>query len=136
MVEVEVRDVGEAIVAALIHGGIDHLFFCSGTELGFYQEAIAKAQALGRGAPRMITMKHEYACLKAPLGYASSSRKPALTSAHVDVGPQHHGAALHTAWRSGLPVLMTAGAPATSAAGRLRGSRGGPPFCPPQNSDH
>jgi len=38
MVDVEIRDTGEAIVAALSHGGVDHLFFCSGTELGFYQE--------------------------------------------------------------------------------------------------
>jgi acetolactate synthase I/II/III large subunit len=135
MVEVEVRDVGEAIVAALIHGGIDHLFFCSGTELGFYQEAIAKAQALGRGAPRLITMTHEYACLNAALGYAAVSRKPAVTSAHVDVGTQHHGAALHTAWRSGLPVLMTAGAPATSAPGTMRGSRDASHFWTQQTFD-
>ena len=135
MVEVEVRDVGEAIVAALIHGGIDHLFFCSGTELGFYQEAIAKAQALGRQAPRLITMTHEYACLNAALGYAAVSRKPAVTSAHVDVGTQHHGAALHTAWRSGLPVLMTAGAPATSAPGTMRGSRDASHFWTQQTFD-
>ena len=135
MVEVEVRDVGEAIVAALIHGDIDHLFFCSGTELGFYQEAIAKAQALGRGAPRLITMTHEYACLNAALGYAAVSRKPAVTSAHVDVGTQHHGAALHTAWRSGLPVLMTAGAPATSAPGTMRGSRDASHFWTQQTFD-
>jgi acetolactate synthase I/II/III large subunit len=121
-IEVEVRDVGEAIVAALGHGGIDHLFFCSGTELGFYQEAIAKAQALGRPAPRLIAMTHEYACLNAALGYAAVSGKPAVTSVHVDVGTQHQGGALHTAWRSGLPVLMTAGAPATSGPGE-RGAR-------------
>ena len=88
MVDVEVRDTGEAIVAALSHGGVDHLFFCSGTELGFYQEAIAKAQALGRPAPRLITMTHEYACLNAALGYAAVSGKPAVTTAHVDVGTQ------------------------------------------------
>jgi acetolactate synthase-1/2/3 large subunit len=135
MIEVEARDIGEAIVAALTHGGVDHLFFCSGTELGFYQEAIAKAQALGRPAPRLITMTHEYACLNAALGYAAVSRKPAVTSAHVDVGTQHHGAALHTAWRSGLPVLMTAGAPATSAPGTMRGSRDAPHFWTQQTFD-
>lgn len=122
-VEVDVRDVGEALVAAMAHGGVDHVFFCSGTELGFYQEAIAKARALGRPAPRLIMMTHEYACLNAALGYAAVSGKPAVTAAHVDVGTQHHGAALHTAWRSGLPVLMTAGAPPTSAPGSMRGAR-------------
>jgi acetolactate synthase-1/2/3 large subunit len=135
MVDVDVRDAGEAIVAALSHGGVDHLFFCSGTELGFYQEAIAKAHALGRPAPRLITMTHEYACLNAALGYAAVSGKPAVTTAHVDVGTQHHGAALHTAWRSGLPVLMTAGAPATSAPGSMRGSRDAPHFWTQQTFD-
>ena len=37
--------------AALKLGGIDYLFFVSGTEIGFYQESIAKAEALGRPAP-------------------------------------------------------------------------------------
>ena len=35
----------DAIVAAMKLGGIDHLFFVSGTEINFFQEAIAKAQA-------------------------------------------------------------------------------------------
>ena len=121
-IEIEVRDVGEAIVAALGHGGVDHLFFSSGTELAFYQEAIAKARALGRPAPRLVTMTHEFVGLNAALGYAAVSGRPAATSAHVDVGTQHHGGALHTAWRSALPVLLTAGAPATSAPG-TRGAR-------------
>ena len=116
-IDIEVRDVGEAIVAALAYGGVDHLFFSSGTELAFYQEAIAKARALGRPAPRLITMTHEFVGLNAALGYAAVAGKPAATSAHVDVGTQHQGGALHTAWRSGLPVVMTAGAPATSAPG-------------------
>ena len=117
-IEIEVRDVGEAIVAALGHGGVDHLFFSSGTELAFYQEAIAKMRALGRPAPRLITMTHEFVGLNAALGYAAVSGKPAATSAHVDVGTQHQGGALHTAWHAGLPVLMTAGAPATSSPGK------------------
>jgi acetolactate synthase-1/2/3 large subunit len=134
-VEVEVRDIGEALVAAMVHGGVEHLFFSSGTELGFYQEAIAKARALGRPAPRLITMTHEYACLNAALGYTAVSGRPAVTAAHVDVGTQHHGAALHTAWRSGLPVLMTAGAPATSSPGSMRGARDAPHFWIQQTFD-
>ena len=79
-IEIDARDVGDAIVAAMAEGGIDHLFFSSGTELGFYQEAIAKARALGRPAPRLITMTHEYVGLNAALGYAAVSGKPAVTS--------------------------------------------------------
>ena len=69
-------DVGDAVVAAMALGGVDHLFFTSGTEIVWYQEAIAKAQAHGRPAPRLITMTHEHASLNAALGYAAVSGKP------------------------------------------------------------
>jgi acetolactate synthase-1/2/3 large subunit len=53
----------------------------------------------------------------------------------VDCGTQHHGGALHTAWRSGLPVIMTAGAPPTAAAGTMRGGRDSPHFWTQQTFD-
>jgi len=99
----------DAIVAAMKLGGVDHLFFVSGSELTFYQEAIAKAHAKGRPAPRLVTMTHEHVALNAALGNAMVRNQPAATAVHVDVGTLHYGAAIHTAWRGGYPVLMTAG---------------------------
>src|SRR3954454_16129583 len=122
---IEVRDVGEAIVASMIAAGIDHLFFASGTEMGFYQEAVAKARAKGAKAPRLILMTHEYPCLNAALGYAAVSGKPAVTTAHVDVGTQHYGGAVHTAFHSGLPVVITGGGAPTSYPGSILGARDG-----------
>lgn len=116
-------EVGEVLVRAMADAGVDHLFFTSGTELSFYQEAIAKLRAKGWPAPRLIMFTHEHPCLNAALGYASVSNRPAVTCAHVDVGTLHHGCAIHTAWRGGLPVLMTAGAPATSQRGKMKGGR-------------
>jgi acetolactate synthase-1/2/3 large subunit len=87
-------------------GGVEYLFFTSGSEIMFFQEAIAKAQARGRKAPKLITMTHEYASLNAALGYAAVTGRPAATAAHVDVGTQHYGSAIHTAFHSGLPVLI------------------------------
>ena len=98
----------DAIVAAMKLGGIDNLFFVSGSELTFYQEAIAKAHARGRPAPRLVTMTHEHVALNAALGNAMVRNQPAATAVHVDVGTLHYGAAIHTAWRGGYPVLMTA----------------------------
>ena len=49
----------DAIVAAMKLGGVEHLYFVSGSEMAFYQEAIAKAEARGWPAPRLITMMHE-----------------------------------------------------------------------------
>src|SRR5450432_2344753 len=102
---------GDAIVAALAAAGVEYVFFTSGSEIVFYQESIAKAHALGRAAPKLITMTHEHASLNAALGYAAVSGKPAVTAAHVDAGTLHHGAAIHTAMHAGLPVLITAGCP-------------------------
>ena len=115
----------DAIVASMKLGGIDNLFFVSGSELAFYQEAIAKATAHGRPAPKLVTMIHESVALNAALGNAMFSGRPAATAAHVDAGTLHHGAALHTAWRSGTPVLMTAGTAPRAYPGSMRGARDG-----------
>lgn len=118
-------DVGETLVAAMTSGGVDHVFFTSGSEIAFYQEAIAKAQVFGRPAPKLITMTHEHACLNAAIGYSMASGKPSVTAVHVDAGTLQYGGAIHTAWHCRAPVLMTAGAPAASPPGSMRGSRHG-----------
>jgi acetolactate synthase-1/2/3 large subunit len=118
-------ETSDAIVAAMTAAGIDHLFFTSGAEIVFFQEAVAKARAQGRPAPRLITMTHEHASLNAALGYAAVSGRPAATVAHVDAGTLNYGAAIHTAWRSGLPVLLTAGGGPASYPGTMPGSRDG-----------
>ena len=122
--ETPIESVGDAIVAAMRAGGVDHLFFTSGSEIGFYQEAIAKSRAHGHNNPmRLITVPLEHVSLNAALGYAAVSGKPAATAAHVDCGTLHYGGAIHTAWRSSLPVIMTAGFPPTAASGTMNGAR-------------
>lgn len=115
----------DALVAAMKVGGVDNLFFVSGSELNFYQEAIAKARAKGRPAPRLVTMMHEHVALNAALGNAMVRNQPAATAVHVDVGTLHYGAAVHTAWRGGYPVLMMAGTGPRAFPGSMRGSREG-----------
>ena len=123
-IEPQASDVGDVIVSALAAGGVDHLFFTSGSEIGFYQEATAKARALGHNKQlRLITVPHEHASLNAALGFAAVSGRPAATAAHVDCGTMHYGGAVHTAWRSGLPVVITAGFPPTAYAGTMKGAR-------------
>jgi acetolactate synthase-1/2/3 large subunit len=122
--ETPIDSVGDAIVAAMRAGGIDHLFFTSGSEIGFYQEAIAKSRAHGHNNPmRLITVPLEHVSLNAALGFAAVSGRPAATAAHVDCGTLHYGGAIHTAWRSGLPVVMTAGFPPTAASFSMNGAR-------------
>jgi acetolactate synthase-1/2/3 large subunit len=126
---------GDAIVAAMGLGGVDYMFFNSGSEIMFMQEAIAKANALGRPAPKLIMMTHEYPTLNAALGYAAATGRMAATAVHVDVGTQHYGCAIHTARHSGLPVLITAGAPPVSYPGSMRGARDGSHFWVQQTPD-
>jgi acetolactate synthase-1/2/3 large subunit len=121
--EIPAGEVGDAIVAAMTAGGVDHLFFTSGTEIVWYQEAIAKAKAQGRPAPRLITMTHEHASLNAAIGYAAVSGKPVATAVHVDAGTYNYGGAIHTAAHAGLPIMITAGTPPVSYPGSMRGSR-------------
>ena len=122
--EAPADDVGDALVAGLAAGGVDHLFFTSGSEIGFFQEATAKARARGANNPiRLITVPHEHASLNAALGFAAVSGRPAVTAAHVDCGTMHYGGAVHTAARSGLPVVITAGFPPTAYAGTVKGGR-------------
>jgi acetolactate synthase I/II/III large subunit len=115
----------DALVASMKLGGIDNLFFVSGSELAFYQEAIAKATQHGRPAPRLVTMIHEHVALNAAMGNTLVTGRPAATAAHVDAGTFHYGAALHTAWRGGFPVLITAGTGPRAYPGSMRGARDG-----------
>lgn len=121
--EAPAGDVGDAVIAALAQGGVEMLFFTSGSEICFYQEAIAKARAEGRPAPRLVTVTHEHANLNAALGYAAVSGKPVATAVHVDAGTLHHGGAIHTAMHAALPVLITAGFPPTTYSGTSPAAR-------------
>ena len=134
-VEAPADEAGDAIIAAMALGGVEYLFFTSGSEIMFYQEAVAKAKAHGRKAPKLVTMTHECASLNAALGYAAVTGMPAATAAHVDVGTQHYGSAIHTAFHSGLPVLITAGAPPAGYPGSMRGARDGGHFWLQQRED-
>lgn len=113
----------DAIVASMKLGGVDHLFFVSGTEIIFYQEAIAKARQRGWPAPQLITVPHESVALNAALGAAMVSGQPTALAVHVDVGTLNTGAAIHTAWKGGYPVLITAGNPPRAYPGSMLGAR-------------
>jgi acetolactate synthase-1/2/3 large subunit len=113
----------DAIVAAMKLGGIDYLFFVSGTEMAFFQEAVVKAEHLGRHTPKLMTMVHESVALNAAIGYSMLTGKPAATAVHVDVGTLHQGAAIHAAWHDRCPILMTAGAGPRAFPGQMAGGR-------------
>ena len=115
----------DALMASMKLGGVDHLFFVSGSEIAFYQESAAKAREREWPAPRLVTMTHEGAALNAAIGSSMVSGQPAATAVHVDVGTLNYGAGIHTAWRGGYPVLMMAGAGPRAYPGTMTGGRDG-----------
>ena len=113
----------DALMASMKLGGVDNLFFVSGSEIAFFQESAAKAREREWPSPRLVTMTHEGAALHAALGNAMVTGQPAATAVHVDVGTLNYGAAIHTAWRGGYPVLITAGTGPRAYPGTMRGGR-------------
>ena len=107
-------------------GGVDNLFFVSGSEIAFWQESIAKAKEREWPAPRLVTVTHEGVALNAAAGDAMVSGKPSATAVHVDVGTLNYGAAIHTVWRGSYPVLMTAGTGPRAFPGSMTGGRNSP----------
>src|SRR5215469_18106885 len=99
----------DALVTAMKLGGVDHLFFVSGSEIAFWQESVARAKEKGWPTPKLITVPHESVALNAALGSAMIRNQPDATAVHVDVGTLNYGGAIHTAWRGNYPVLITAG---------------------------
>ena len=113
----------DAILASLKLGGVDNLFFVSGSELAFFQEGVARARERAWPTPRLLTVTHEGVALHAALGNTMVSGQPAATAVHVDVGTLNYGAAIHTAWRGGYPVLMMAGTGPRAYPGSMPGAR-------------
>jgi acetolactate synthase-1/2/3 large subunit len=124
--EYNAEEWSDALVAAMKLGGVEHLFFVSGSEIAFYQEGVGKAQERGWPAPRLITVPHESVALNAALGETMISGQPSATAVHVDVGTLNYGAALHSAWRGGYPVLITAGTGPRAYSGSMLGARNRP----------
>ena len=115
----------DALVASMKLGGVDNLFFVSGSEIAFWQEAIAKARDREWPAPRLVSLTHEGVALNAAAGNTMVSGRPAATAVHVDVGTLNYGAAIHTVWRGSYPVLVTAGTGPRGFPGSMTGGREG-----------
>ncbi|MGH8597534.1 MAG: thiamine pyrophosphate-binding protein, partial [Gammaproteobacteria bacterium] len=64
--------------------------------------------------------------LNAALGCTMVTGQPSVTAAHVDVGTLNYGAGLHSAWRGGYPVLITAGTGPRAYPGSMLGARNRP----------
>ena len=107
-------EVAEQLLAAASDGGVERLWFTSGSDLTSLQEAEARRRAHSRGTPSIVTSPHEHVGLCAAMGEAMVRRQPSMTAVHADLGVLHQGGALHNAFRGNYPVLLLGGYPATT----------------------
>lgn len=113
----------EALVASMRLNGIERLWFVSGSELAFFQEAVVKHAALGKPAPKIMTMTHENAALAAACGETVITGRPSATAFHVECGLINAGGAIHNADRGHYPVLIMSGYPPSAEMGSVPGAR-------------
>lgn len=107
-------EVAEQLLAAASDGGVQRLWFTSGSELTSLQEAEARRRAHRQRTPSIVTSPHEHVGLCAAMGEAMVRRAPSMTAVHADLGMLHQGGALHNAFRGSYPVLLLGGYPATT----------------------
>lgn len=119
----EPGEVAELLVESLAENGVRHIFFTSGSDIMFLQEAVEKLRATGRKTPEIVTVMHESVGLHMASGDAMVGLRPSSTAWHVDVGTLNAGTAVHSAGLGGFPVLMLSGSPARSYPGTMRGAR-------------
>src|SRR6185312_5912188 len=116
--EMPAERASEALVASLKLNGVDRIWFVSGSELSFFQEASIKNRALGKPAPQIMTMTHENAALAAASAETVITGRPSSAVCHVECGLMNAGGAIHNASRGHYPVLLMSGYP-PSADGRV-----------------
>jgi acetolactate synthase-1/2/3 large subunit len=126
---------GDDLVDSFADAGVGAVFFTSGSDIIFYQEALARRRHDGLDEPRLVTVPHELVNINAALGYTAVCGRPSVTAAHVDVGTLNYGAGLHNVSRAGLPIVVTAGMPATADPGSMAGARDGGHFFTQQVPD-
>jgi acetolactate synthase-1/2/3 large subunit len=112
--------VSDTFVELLTRHAVDCIFINPGSDLAPIQESLAKFEAQGRRAPRVILCPHESVAMAAAHGYFMLTGRPQVVLVHADVGTLNLGANLHNAQRGRAGVVICAGTAPRTVAGRSR----------------
>ncbi|MEE8418820.1 MAG: thiamine pyrophosphate-binding protein, partial [Dehalococcoidales bacterium] len=99
----------EAFVETLNANGVDNIFFNPGVDTVPVQVAIAKLNARGKPAPRLVVCLDESVAMSAAHGHYVISGRPQLVMVHSELGTMQVGGALHNAQWGRVPVILWAG---------------------------
>lgn len=120
------ESVAEALLLLLLEHGVDTIFYNPGTDNVPMVEALARRQALGLPAPRVVLCLHEAVALAAAHGYFQTTGRVAMVYVHVGLGLQNLGGALHNAQRGRVGVILAAGRSPFAEDDRVAGGRDRP----------
>ena len=107
----------------LVEAGIEYLFCNLGTDHATLIEELARAKALGRKTPTIITCPHENVAIHMAGAYAALTGRGQGVLVHVDAGTANAVMGMHNLMRSRVPVLLMAGRSPYTVHGELMGSR-------------
>ena len=108
---------------ALNEVGIEYLFCNFGTDHAPLIEELARFNANGLQAPKVILCPHENVAMHMAGGYAQMTGRGQAVLVHVDAGTANAALGMHNLFRSRIPVLLIAGSAPFTSFGELEGSR-------------
>jgi acetolactate synthase I/II/III large subunit len=103
--------------------GIDYLFCNFGTDHAPLIEELARFEADGLKAPKIILCPHENVAIHMAGGYAQMTGRGQAVLVHVDAGTANAALGMHNLFRNRIPVLLIAGSAPFTSFGELEGSR-------------
>lgn len=107
----------------LREAGIDYLFSNLGTDHVTLIDELARCEAEGRPAPKVLLCPHENVAIHMAGGYAAITGRGQGVVVHVDAGTANAAMGMHNLLRARLPVLLMAGRAPFALHGELPGAR-------------
>lgn len=106
---IQVESAAEAYLELLASRGVEYFFGNAGTDFAPLLEAFAKRRAHGHRLPQPVTVPHEVPAVAMAHGYTMVSGRPQVVMLHTTVGTANGVGGLINAYRSRVPILVTAG---------------------------
>lgn len=102
---------------------VQYLFCNLGTDHAPLIEELARFEAEGLRAPKVILCPHENVALHMAGGFAQITGRGQAVLVHVDAGTANAALGMHNLFRNRIPVLLIAGSAPFTSFGELEGSR-------------
>jgi acetolactate synthase-1/2/3 large subunit len=103
--------------------GVEYLFCNFGTDHAPLIEELARFEADGLRAPKVVLCPHENVAIHMAGGYAQVTGRGQAVLVHVDAGTANAALGMHNLFRSRIPALLIAGSAPFTSFGELEGTR-------------